>query len=145
VDPLTRATLSANIRKIWDATKGSSGTAGRVARAGMYPLFGAAALAPVVGYEADRYLEAHNPEAAKVAAAPEDEPMLDAALAIRFAIDPVETKLAALESLRNEIQSAKARAGKGGPSIGFMEGESRDLEQGDPIAGSSEAPRFRKV
>lgn len=169
LDQFTRATASRNLRSLLERLKGSYAPVGRALDKAKWPIWGAVAGAPVLGYQLDRLAEEptpipeKNPElneqreesvisppigaANKTAQAPEDEWLEVAAISVRNAITPPLDKQAAMDQLKMQITAAKMRARQmnvpAKPSASFLDGESQSLESGDNIAPVSNQPQYR--
>lgn len=118
----------AKLRSAFQYVKGN-------AHKGLWPLYGAVAAAPVIGYEADRLREARE-------APPTNNPEIteQRTEGTSMAPDTVQktAKEAALGMLKDEIRAAKQRR-----RIGLLGGEDQDREAKDDPDGVSSHPSFR--
>lgn len=172
LDAFTRATASRSLRQILQSLKKGYEPVGNALERAKWPLWGAVAGAPVLGYQLDRMAEKptpipdNNPElneqreespvgpplgaANKVAEAPEDEWLGAAAHAIKLATAPVPSlvvKQAFLAQMKQQIGAAKERAKRmnipAKPNAGFLDGEQQSLESGDQLSSVSNRPQYR--
>lgn len=172
MDPFTKATLSRHLRSLYGAVEKGYEPVGNMIEKVKWPLWGAVAGAPVVGYQLDRLSEKRTPipdknveineqreespvgpplgANNKVAEAPEEEWMGAASFAVKMALSPLPSlaiKEAQLDQMKQQIMAAKERAkrmtGPSKPTTGFLDGEQQSLESGDQIAPVSNRPQYR--
>lgn len=137
MEPVVRAGVVGKLRGAYQAAMGTEEKGGYLHKA-LWPLFGAVAAAPVIGYEADKLKARQQEGTAKMSA----HRVVNAASMDVLAALLGGTKLAALNTLKIEIDRAKRRAGKQTSSEGRLS-EEGDQEGRVATDNLSANPDFR--